>query len=93
MLKNSVWHIFWEIGANVKNFLRLTPLFFFTTLRNLEKRLHKNHNNPSKIVLHQYVPYGLLTLDYRIVVGLRLLIIQILFENVDEKKSKNYRNA
>ena len=36
----------------------------------------------------------ILTLEYRIVVGLRLFINQIFFENVDEKKkSKNDRNA
>ena len=33
------------------------------------------------------------TLDYQIVVGLRLFINQIFFGNVDETKSKNDRNA
>ena len=37
--------------------------------------------------------YYVSTLDYQIVVGLRLFINQIFFENVDEKKSKNDRNA
>jgi hypothetical protein len=41
--------------------------------KNLEKVVHLKDANKS-------------TLDYQIVVGLRLFINQIIFENVDEKK-------
>ena len=36
----------------------------------------------------EFKPFNGITLEYRIVVGLRLFINQIFFENVDEKKIK-----
>ena len=40
----SVWHMFWEIGANVKNFLRLVHLSFnFVALRRQNDFVHVLH--------------------------------------------------